>query len=145
MQILNEKLYIYSVYVPFFIFFFLSCRYSFIKSNHTPTASVMMGEPCFENPCSYEAVEKVNVDLYYPQENVFMHICMRERERRERDTKSNSTVGDLKKYSVPPTLLRYASDISLALKINNFHTCVSVCALCVYQNSQFFLSFAGQE
>ena len=68
----------------------------------------MMGEPCFENPCSYEAVEKVNVDLYYTQKDVFTHICMRERDReeRERDTKSNSTVGDLKKYSVPPTLLR---------------------------------------
>ena len=95
---------------PFLNLFFLSCRYSFIKFNHTPTASVMMGEPCFENPCSFEAVEKVNVDLYYmyTQENVFTHICMRERERerRERDTKSNCTVGDLKKYSVPPTLLR---------------------------------------
>ncbi|XP_078336984.1 uncharacterized protein LOC144626577 [Crassostrea virginica] len=55
---------------PFFLYlFFLSCRYSFIKSNHTPTASVMMGEPCFENPCSYEAVEKV-------RNNVCAALCM---------------------------------------------------------------------
>lgn len=40
---------------PFQFFF----RYSFIKSKHSKTPTVVMGEPCFENPCSYEAVEKV--------------------------------------------------------------------------------------
>ncbi|XP_062603684.1 uncharacterized protein LOC134265484 [Saccostrea cucullata] len=34
-------------------------RYSFAKSGHSSSVCVTMGEPCFENPCSYEAVEKV--------------------------------------------------------------------------------------
>ena len=35
-------------------------RYTFIESKHPKEKpTVMMGEPSFENPCSYEAVEKV--------------------------------------------------------------------------------------
>lgn len=38
---------------------FLSHRYSFVPSGHTGITEVMMGDPCFENPCSYESVQKV--------------------------------------------------------------------------------------
>ncbi|KAJ8310200.1 hypothetical protein KUTeg_012065 [Tegillarca granosa] len=35
-------------------------RYAYVPSQHRTTLpDVKMGEPCFENPCSYEAVEKV--------------------------------------------------------------------------------------
>ncbi|KAJ8307906.1 hypothetical protein KUTeg_014553 [Tegillarca granosa] len=36
-------------------------RYAYVPSQHRTTLpDVKMGEPCFENPCSYEAVEKEN-------------------------------------------------------------------------------------
>ncbi|XP_062594161.1 uncharacterized protein LOC134255654 [Saccostrea cucullata] len=34
-------------------------RYTFIPSGHANKPDIIIGDPCFENPCSYEALEKV--------------------------------------------------------------------------------------
>lgn len=46
------------------IIIFFACRYTFIPSKHTgEPCKIIAGEPIFENPCSYEAVEKVIINF----------------------------------------------------------------------------------